>query len=646
MLTSRGWWVLAFILLTLALGSVIVMRGGPATLLLLGLTLFLWFAWEWGSFSIQARVGVRNLKLRRELRDERGVVSTFWAGQSFRIGLQVNVTGKIPFPFLRLADRTPAPKAPLSGSADWLGSLTASQPAQWSYRWQCSDPGLARFEGVRVQLADAQGFFYFETLLRDPVIVPVLPALVDAEARQRTNKRFNLLPPPGVHRMRRPGSGSELLELRDYRPGDPPKRIAWKVSARRDKLITREFESEVPLRCTLLVDASDSVRLGQSGRTVLTGFVATAAAVTQAATANRDLVGLSICDERRCDYIAPARTPRHVVSVLRKLAGVASASPATQAADVEPLLDRALPLALDVYPDLMRPGINRFPGWIAWLRPQPGWTMRQPTWSDRLFGSLFATISFVVLTLALLIGGFVLMGLSLVQERPILALAGFLVLVTTIAAAAGLTAKRRRVYAARKRLAALIGVVYDLPLGATGMLLEDDATCAGWLQRFLSDHHVPYDVPRFDHRGRPVFARPVKLDVMAQALTRCVGRGRDNELFVIFGDLLDLHGELAPLLKAARVARSRHHQVLVVCPWPDDTAGRVPSMPVPPPPDAKADRLMEYARELRTARAWKSVRHSFGRLGVPVLRAARNDTARLILQRLEQLRSAHGAVRA
>ena len=59
-----------------------------------------------------------------------------------------------------------------------------------------------------------------------------------------TAKRHNLLPPPGVHRHRRPGSGGELLDLRDYLPGDPPKTIAWKVSARRDKLITREYERD------------------------------------------------------------------------------------------------------------------------------------------------------------------------------------------------------------------------------------------------------------------------------------------------------------------------------------------------------------------------------------------------------------------
>src|SRR5207237_1946828 len=88
-----------------------------------------------------------------------------------------------------------------------------------------------------------------------------LPPLADAEGHRPTVKRYNLLPSPGQHRHLRPGSGSELLDLRDYLVGDPPKTIAWKISARRDRLITKEFESEVPVRCTLFVDASNSVRV-------------------------------------------------------------------------------------------------------------------------------------------------------------------------------------------------------------------------------------------------------------------------------------------------------------------------------------------------------------------------------------------------
>src|SRR5262249_3487199 len=154
-----------------------------------------------------------------------------------------------------------------------------------------------------------QGFFYHRTFVPGVVVCPVLPARVDSRGRTVTSKQHNLLPPPGIHRLRRSGSGSELLDLRDYLPGDPPKTIAWKVSARRDRLITKEFESEVPLRCTLFVETSNSVRVRWSGQCALGRLLEIAAAVAQANCATRDLTGLCLFDEQSTQSIVrPGRT--------------------------------------------------------------------------------------------------------------------------------------------------------------------------------------------------------------------------------------------------------------------------------------------------------------------------------------------------
>ena len=44
-------------------------------------------------------------------------------------------------------------------------------------------------------------------------------------------------------RTRRDPLGNELHHLRDYRPGDPLRQVAWKSSARNDRLLVREYES-------------------------------------------------------------------------------------------------------------------------------------------------------------------------------------------------------------------------------------------------------------------------------------------------------------------------------------------------------------------------------------------------------------------
>ena len=111
---------------------------------------------------------------------------------------------------------------------------------------------------------------------------------------------------------------------------------------------------------------------------------------------------------------------------------------------------------------------------------------------------------------------------------------------------------------------------------------------SGRLQRFLAEHQVPYSLPLYDRQGRYLFAAPEKVDVLAQALVRAVGKGHDNELFVLLADLLELEARLDPLLKAVKMTISRHHQVLVVCPWP----------PGVPPPGAE-DPSPEFLAVLR-----------------------------------------------
>src|SRR5437899_6235035 len=140
-----------------------------------------------------------------------------------------------------------------------------------------------------------------------------------------------------------------------------------------------------------------------------------------------------------------------------------------------------------------------------------------------------------------------------------------------------LSSKKRRLARQRKCLAAILAERYDLAPGGLGILLEDDERFTLAMQRFLAEHQVPYPLPLYDRRGRYLFASPGKIDVLAAALVRAVGKGQDNELFVLLVDLLELVDQLEPLIRAVRMTLARHHQVLVICPWPP---GVTPPLPV------------------------------------------------------------------
>jgi uncharacterized protein (DUF58 family) len=650
MLTPRGFWFLIFSLLLLAVG----LGHASATLGVMGLTLLLWFLWEWLLFSLRVHGSVRQLRVARQLRDERGPVESLWAGQSFEVKVQLRLGGGPSLPYVKITERVPFEAEKTQGQTELDGSVTAGQPLGLTYRLHCPTPGLVRFEGLGVQLADLQGFFYHTTFVSRPRVYRVLPPLADARGHVPAVKRHNLLPLLGVHRHPRPGSGSELLDLRDYLPGDPPKTIAWKPSARRDRLMTKVFESEVPVRCTLFVDTSNSVRVGPPGRNALSRLVEISAAVAQASAGARDLTGLCLFDETRSTYLPPARGTGHVVQMLNLLADAAGRAPSTGEAKLRPLLRLAYGLAQELYPGLLKRDLNRLPWWLPWLWPQPFYTVRQPSLPDHIDRWLFRILAgFWGAGLAFFLWGAGFFGritptfagllgrLLLGAVFAGLAFGGFLLTLSLLRSYIVFFPARRRAFHQRKRLAALLSVRYGLAPGGLATLLEDDGLMTHYLQRFLADHHVPQPLPMYDRKGHYLFAAPGKVDVLAAALLRAVGKGHDNELFVLLADLLELEDHLGPLLRAVKVARARHHRVLVICPWPpgvrapdselDRTGRRLP------PPQGLRQALFRTTTE-RFHQAFHNLRRTFARLGVSVICARGGDPARLILERLDQLR--------
>ncbi|HEV3260483.1 MAG TPA: DUF58 domain-containing protein [Gemmataceae bacterium] len=651
MLTARGWWFLLIVLALLALA--LLWPNEPVALL--ALTLGLWFLWQWLSFAVRARLVSRRLWVERQLHDDHGPVATLWAGRTFQVRVALRLSGGLSLPYVAVTDRVPFETELDAGEPRTEGAVAADQALELEYRLRCPAAGRVRFEGVGIQLADAQGLFYHATFVSGVALLRVLPPLADAEGHTATVKRHNLLPPPGIHRLRRPGSGSELLDLRDYLPGDPPKTIAWKVSARRDRLITKEFESEVPVRCTLFVDTSNSVRLGPPGKNALARLVEIAATVAQAAAGTRDLTGLCLFDEAGAEVIRPARGSRHLVHLLNALTEAAGLAPTTGHAKPHRLLPLAHAFAQEVYPELMSHDLNRVPFWLPWLAPQPAYTQREPTLDDRAYRFLPAFLVLYIF-ISLCVIGLGVAGITrwFLAGEPgpylawaVLGLVAFSLIVVLLVIPLKLFFPRhRRRYQWRKRLAALLSVQYGLAPGGLAVLMEDDEQFYRHVQRFLADHHVPYSLPFYDRRGRYLFAAPGKVDVLAGTLLRAVGKGHDNELFVLLADLLELTGHLEPLLGAVKVALSRHHRVMVICPWP-------PGVPLPGAGDdddaemgrhgdgRRARGVAEAVRRgtvRRFHRAFQQLRRTFARLRVPVICARRGDPARLIISRLDWLR--------
>lgn len=63
----------------------------------------------------------------------------------------------------------------------------------------------------------------------------------------------------GLHRSPRKGFSVEFAEHRPYMPGDDLRYLDWKIVARADRWVIKQFEEETNLRATLVLDVSRSM---------------------------------------------------------------------------------------------------------------------------------------------------------------------------------------------------------------------------------------------------------------------------------------------------------------------------------------------------------------------------------------------------
>jgi uncharacterized protein (DUF58 family) len=115
--------------------------------------------------------------------------------------------------------------------------------------------------GLGLEMRGSPGLFEVPLTFANPFGVEVLPAAVPHRRSPLRSAGAAI----GVRPSRRSGDASEFSELRDHQFGDPLKRVAWKASARRGKLMVRKYEIEERETVWLLLDVSVELWAGRIG---------------------------------------------------------------------------------------------------------------------------------------------------------------------------------------------------------------------------------------------------------------------------------------------------------------------------------------------------------------------------------------------
>ncbi len=160
---------------------------------------------------------------------------------------------------LRLSDPLQPGMRLVEGRLQQPAALRPGEEARFKYKFQ-SGRGSFTWKTLHVTVSDP--FDLIETILEVPAAaeMQVPPELRKIRAFPLRAQRT--LPSAGSIPARRGGRGTNFWGVREYQPGDPLRRLDWRLTARHPRqFFTKEFEQEAIADIGLIVDARGKTNL-------------------------------------------------------------------------------------------------------------------------------------------------------------------------------------------------------------------------------------------------------------------------------------------------------------------------------------------------------------------------------------------------
>jgi uncharacterized protein (DUF58 family) len=176
------------------------------------------------------------------------------------------------------------------GSPRHLLSLKKGESFSWAYTVSGPRGGYA-FEALKAEARDHSGIrrsSHQVPVRSELFIFPPLTRLKYITIRTRRTRVYS-----GTIPARVGGAGVEFFGLREYQPGDPPRWINWRASARHDEtLYANEFQQERVADVALVLDGREKTNWFRDGRSLFEHSVLAAASLADAFLSQGNRVGL------------------------------------------------------------------------------------------------------------------------------------------------------------------------------------------------------------------------------------------------------------------------------------------------------------------------------------------------------------------
>jgi uncharacterized protein (DUF58 family) len=203
---------------------------------------------------------LRTLRVARWITTERSIPAKVFQGQELEVKLKISNRSRFDLFDLVVKDHGTVAKDPLISF--WIpGPLSRASVRTYTYKIKCDAPlGKQSLGPMQIVLTDALGIFEFRIIDDCEMPVEIVP---DPSQRLRFDAPVALFGQPVSSEVSpRPGNSPSFFELRGYVPGDPLRKIAWKLSGKFQKFLVKEFEEAASNDFSIFLDMDSRNHFG------------------------------------------------------------------------------------------------------------------------------------------------------------------------------------------------------------------------------------------------------------------------------------------------------------------------------------------------------------------------------------------------
>ena len=243
----------------------------------------------------------------------------------FAVGAETEVHVKVSNPTRRplslmLKDEYP-PQMEIFGLREAQMRVAAQGSAALVYGLKPPKRGLFQFGSIAVRYLSRFGLVWREKRISEVQSVKVYPNM--RRAREAELKALGARSLVSSHRKTSwRGEGREFESMRDYVRGDELRHVSWTATARRGKLVTRQYQVERDQTILIAIDAGRLMTARIERETKLDSAVHAALALMSAAARGGDNSGLLVFGRRIKAFLPPRRGREHMEAALEALYAV------------------------------------------------------------------------------------------------------------------------------------------------------------------------------------------------------------------------------------------------------------------------------------------------------------------------------------